>query len=134
MAATITRDILESYLNCRYKAHLKLRGEPEITPDYEKMLSASRKRLKQIATDKILARHPATDVPTEIPLNFATLRDGSPMASRTLRYGSDVHGLLPMRRVFRALYGVRNGSRLTMKTGKTDLLPTTWRIVKPLGG
>ena len=78
MAATITRDILESYLNCRYKAHLKLRGEPEITSDYEKMLSASRKGLKQIATDKILARHPATDVPTEIPLNFATLRDGSP--------------------------------------------------------
>jgi len=78
MVATITRDILESYLNCRYKAHLRLRGELEIKSDYEKKLSAFRMRLRQVAIDKILAQHPTTAVPTEIPLNFANLRDGPP--------------------------------------------------------
>ncbi len=33
--ATITREILESYVHCRYKSHLKLIGERGIASDYE---------------------------------------------------------------------------------------------------
>lgn len=35
MAAKITRDILESYLNCRLKGHLKLTGQQGTKCDYE---------------------------------------------------------------------------------------------------
>lgn len=31
MAAKITRDILESYLHCKYKGHLKLTGQAIIS-------------------------------------------------------------------------------------------------------
>ncbi len=76
MAKKVTRAILESYLSCKYKAHLKLQGEPGLTSDYERMLLTSRQEVKQIAIGKILARHAATAVPTEVPLNLVALRKG----------------------------------------------------------
>jgi hypothetical protein len=42
MAAEITRDIVESYLNCKYKGHLKLAGEGGTKSDYETMTTATR--------------------------------------------------------------------------------------------
>jgi hypothetical protein len=38
MAAEITRDIIESYLNCKYKGYLKLAGEQGPKHDYEVLL------------------------------------------------------------------------------------------------
>jgi hypothetical protein len=35
MATKITRDVLESYLNCKYKGHLKLVGQVGTKTDYE---------------------------------------------------------------------------------------------------
>jgi hypothetical protein len=40
MATKITRDIIESYLNCKYKGHLKLGGESGTRSDYEAMSAA----------------------------------------------------------------------------------------------
>jgi hypothetical protein len=42
MATKITRDIIESYLNCKYKCHLKLTGESGTQSDYEAMMSTAR--------------------------------------------------------------------------------------------
>jgi hypothetical protein len=78
MAEKVTTDIVKSYLSCQYKAHLKLRSEQGVTSDYEEMLFVSRKELKQIAVEKILARHSVTEIPTEISLDFAALRAGPP--------------------------------------------------------
>ena len=41
MATKITRDIIESYLNCKYKGHLKLAGESGTQSDYEAMTTAA---------------------------------------------------------------------------------------------
>ncbi len=58
MAEKVTRDILESYLFCQYKAHLKLRGELGVTSDYEEMLTASRTELKQRSVSIALRQVP----------------------------------------------------------------------------
>jgi hypothetical protein len=34
MATKITRDVIESYLNCKYKGHLKLAGQQGTRSDY----------------------------------------------------------------------------------------------------
>ena len=39
MAAKITRDILESYLHCKYKGFLKLTGQQGTKSDYETLLT-----------------------------------------------------------------------------------------------
>src|SRR5262249_9396778 len=57
MAITITRDVLESYLKCRYKGHLKLAGERGVPADYELLMKETRERVRQGATDLLLARH-----------------------------------------------------------------------------
>ena len=41
MAMKITADILESYLQCKYKAHLKLANEQGIKSEYESLLLRS---------------------------------------------------------------------------------------------
>src|SRR5438552_14912624 len=55
MAIAITRDVLESYLKCRYKGHLKLAGEPGVAADYQLLLSETRERVRQRATGRLLA-------------------------------------------------------------------------------
>jgi hypothetical protein len=42
MATKITRDIVESYLNCKYKGHLKLAGDSGTRSDYEAMTAAAK--------------------------------------------------------------------------------------------
>lgn len=57
MAITITRDVLESYLKCRYKGHLKLAGEQGVATDYELLMRETRERVRQGARDILLARY-----------------------------------------------------------------------------
>ena len=47
MATKITRDVLESYLHCKTKAHLKLAGQQGSVSDYEGLLVASRQEVRQ---------------------------------------------------------------------------------------
>ena len=49
MATRITRDIIESYLNCKYKGHLKLTGESGTPSDYEAMTTAARQASREEA-------------------------------------------------------------------------------------
>ena len=44
MGKKITRQVLESYLNCKTKAHLKLAGQQGIKSDYEGLLAEPGRR------------------------------------------------------------------------------------------
>ena len=77
MAAKITRDVLESYLNCKFKGHLKLTGQQGTKSDYETLLSEMRAKVKLAAIDKILARNPEEEIPRNIPLTTSVLKQGA---------------------------------------------------------
>jgi predicted RecB family nuclease len=77
MATKITRQVLEAYLNCKTKAHLKLAGQQGIVSDYEALLSSTRQEVRQQAVEKILTLKPEAEVVTDVPLTAATLRQGS---------------------------------------------------------
>ena len=77
MTTKITREILEAYLNCKTKAHLKLAGQHGYVSDYEALLISTRQEVSQQAIEKILARTPEGEVARDIPLTAATLRAGS---------------------------------------------------------
>ena len=77
MGARITRDIVESYLHCRLKAHLKLAGNQGITSDYEGFLLQTRRDVRQQAIRKIFSKTTRDDVASNIPLTVSSLRVGS---------------------------------------------------------
>src|SRR6516165_5662679 len=78
MAGKITREILEAYMHCKTKAHLKLAGQQGIMSDYEGLLLARRQEVRQQAIAKILAKHPEAEVARGIPLTVAALQSGPP--------------------------------------------------------
>ena len=57
MTTKITLEVLEGYLNCKTKAHLKLAGQQGKRVDYESLLSSTRQEARQQAIDMILAKH-----------------------------------------------------------------------------
>jgi predicted RecB family nuclease len=77
MATKITRDVLEGYLHCKTKAHLKLAGQQGSASDYAKLLVDSRREVRKTAIGKILERHPGSEVEWGIPLTAAALQAGS---------------------------------------------------------
>jgi predicted RecB family nuclease len=77
MATKITRQILEAYLYCKTKAHLKLAGQQGHVSDYEAMLISNRQAVRQQAIDRILARTPEHELARDVPLTAATLLAGS---------------------------------------------------------
>ncbi len=50
MAAKITRDVLESYLHCKYKGYLKLTGQQGTRSDYESLRTEMRAEVRLAAT------------------------------------------------------------------------------------
>ncbi len=77
MATKITRNIIESYLNCKYKGHLKLAGQQGTRSDYELLLAESRDAIRRRAIDKILAHHAEEEVKRDIVLTPAALKWGA---------------------------------------------------------
>jgi predicted RecB family nuclease len=77
VGARITGDIIESYLTCKLKAHLKLAGNQGIRSDYEGFLLQTRREVRQQAIGKILSKTSRDDVASNIPLTAASLRAGS---------------------------------------------------------
>src|SRR5262249_41805022 len=79
MATKITRDIVEAYLNCKYKAHLKLAGQFGTPSDYGQLMTASREEVRHLAIDKILARHPteADQLARNVVLTLPALKRGA---------------------------------------------------------
>ena len=62
MATKITRDVLESYLKCKYKGHLKLRGQVGTKADYELLMTEKKGQVRLAVMEKILATHPSEAV------------------------------------------------------------------------
>lgn len=56
MATKITGEIIESYLNCKYKGHLKLAGESGTQSDYETMTTAARASAREQTLARLVAR------------------------------------------------------------------------------
>ena len=78
MATKITRDVLEAYLNCKTKAHLKLLDQQGSVSDYEALLISTRQAVRQQAIGKILARCHEGEVARDITLSDDELRAGPP--------------------------------------------------------
>ena len=79
MAPKITRDVLECYLNCKTKAHLRLAGQQGSVSDYENLLVVKRQEVRQTAIDKILVKQHEGEVARDISLTAAALRAGPPI-------------------------------------------------------
>ena len=77
MATKITRDILESYLNCKFKGHLKLTGQQGTKCDYENLLIGTRAEVRLAAIDKILLGHPGEAIPRNVRLTTSALKEGA---------------------------------------------------------
>ena len=75
-ATKIDKDMLESYLHCRYKAYLKLTQQLGVKSDYETLLAEIRVEVKLNATNKILAQYPEHDVAQDISLTDFLLKRG----------------------------------------------------------
>jgi hypothetical protein len=55
VAVKVTRDIIEAYIACKTKAHLKLAGHEGIKSDYESFLLQTRQEVRQQAIGRILS-------------------------------------------------------------------------------
>ena len=77
MAMKITGDTLESYLQCKYKAHLKLANEQGIKSDYELLLVESRKHVRW----RLRTNWPERkgDVVQGLAITLETLKRGAPL-------------------------------------------------------
>jgi len=76
MATKITSEVLESYLDCKFKGSLKLAGQQGTKCGFEAMLAELRAELRLKAIDTIIARHPGDQVARNIPLTTAGLKRG----------------------------------------------------------
>jgi predicted RecB family nuclease len=79
MTREITNDVLEAFLHCRLKGHLKRAGERGEASDYELMLSGARARIRDAAAARLLARHTGTEIPRGVVLDAGLLARGSPL-------------------------------------------------------
>jgi predicted RecB family nuclease len=68
--------MLESYLRCKTKGHLKVTGQEGMKCDYEAMLTGLRAEVRLKAIDAIIARHPGDQVARNIPITTDGLKRG----------------------------------------------------------
>src|SRR3954452_15434118 len=79
MAAKIRRDVLEGYLNCKYKGHLKLAGESGTRSDYEAMTAAARQASRGGDLAKCVARFGEGDACRGAAATASVLKRGAPL-------------------------------------------------------
>ena len=75
----ITNEILEAYLNCKTKGHLKLAGETGTKSDYEAMTAAASRASREEAIAKLVARFGEGDACRGVAVTAATLKQGAPL-------------------------------------------------------
>ncbi|HJZ56174.1 MAG TPA: hypothetical protein VKE74_14505 [Gemmataceae bacterium] len=76
MPTKITREVLESYLSCKLKGHLKLAGQDGTPCDYEGLLLGMRGVVKAKAAVRLRAGHPGERVASGVPIAPAVLGQG----------------------------------------------------------
>ena len=77
MTTKITRDVIESYLNCKYKGNLKLNSQQGTKSDYEILLTEIRAEVRFAAINWILTHHAGEEIPRNIPLTASALKQGA---------------------------------------------------------
>jgi hypothetical protein len=88
MATTITRHIIESYLNCKYKGHLQLTGQHGTKSDFELLLDDAREQVRRRAIGdrnppyKTFQERPGFAGPPSTSPAFDSQRDSMPTALR----------------------------------------------------
>jgi predicted RecB family nuclease len=75
----ITHEILESYLNCKTKGHLKLAGESGTKSDYEAMTTAASQDSREAALAKLVVRFGDGDACRGVRVTSAMLKQGAPL-------------------------------------------------------
>jgi len=79
MDMKITRDVLESYVHCAYKGHLKLAGEQDRPSDYEVLQGEARHQVQRAAADRLVGRHKDGEILRGISLTRVVLKQGVPL-------------------------------------------------------
>jgi hypothetical protein len=79
MAAKITREILEGYLECRYNGQLRLAGEQEERSDYERMTSEEEAESRTRGLAHLLSCHPKGEAHQGTALTAVDLGRGPPV-------------------------------------------------------
>jgi hypothetical protein len=82
VSTKITRDVLEAFLNCRYKGHLKLTGKSGDPPEYQGLLDEALDEARSRTIDTILGRRPEEEVKMGVDLTKAVL-NREPVSSST---------------------------------------------------
>jgi hypothetical protein len=80
----ITRDILQSYLLCRVKGHLKLMAERGSPCDYETLMTELKATVSQRADEKLAVPLDESDVVRDIKITTSVLRQGKPLILHAL--------------------------------------------------
>lgn len=79
MDARITREVLEAYVHCKYKAHLVLKGQPGTTSEYAELRAARMATVRETAITTLIRQHASEEVATGIALNPAILTRNLPV-------------------------------------------------------
>jgi predicted RecB family nuclease len=77
MVAKISRDLIESHLNCRYKASLKRRGDSGTKVDFETLMSEIQDEVRQAFVAKTILDRPDDFIPNGVEVSVPTLMRGS---------------------------------------------------------
>jgi predicted RecB family nuclease len=79
MAAKISTQVLESYFECKFKAHLKLSGEHGVPSEYANITGEENRRFKSAAKQRMVKAYNDQQVLAGVTLTRPLLRAGSPL-------------------------------------------------------
>src|SRR5689334_8896894 len=77
MATKIALDVLENYLNCKYKSYIRFMGQEGTKSDYECLQLDLRRKLKFKAVAKINSRYSEHEIAHRVTLNVSSLSKGA---------------------------------------------------------
>src|SRR5262245_31433903 len=78
MSKKITTDILEGYLSCKYKGHLRLAEERGAPTGYELLQREARERVRLAAADRLLTRNKGSEALRGVPVTPEVLKRSVP--------------------------------------------------------
>ena len=90
MSTKISREVIESFLNCRYKGHLKFAGKNGDPPEYQVLLARAQDQARSRIIEAIVARHSAEKVKRDVDLTQTTLKQGAVFILNAIMEGDDI--------------------------------------------
>jgi predicted RecB family nuclease len=90
----ITNEVLEGYLNCKTKGHLKLVGESGTKSDYEAMTEAASQASRELSLAGLVARYGEGNAFRGTAITAAMLKQGAPLLADAILEDDGVSILL----------------------------------------